>query len=252
MVGRLAGKVAVVSGAARGQGAAFAAAMVREGARVIVADVLDEEGEATARLLGDGASYRHLDVRLPDSWAGLVEWTRSNVGEINVLVNNAGILRVGAVETMSIDDYRDVIEVNQVGCFLGMQAVIGSMRAAGGGSIINMSSVAGLHGTIGVIGYAASKYAVRGMTRSAALELGKDRIRVNSIHPGTIDTPMVNAGDFDSIDRDAYFSGIPAQRMGRPSDVAGLVVFLASDESDYCTGGEYIVDGGASAGTRAI
>lgn len=226
--------------------------MVEEGAQVVLADVLDDDGNAVAGGLGDAAWYRHLDVRNPDSWAALIEWIRSDVGEINVLVNNAGILRVGPLETMALDDYRAVVEVNQVGCFLGMQAVVHSMRAAGGGSIINMSSVAGLHGTVGVIGYAASKYAVRGMTRSAALELGKDGIRVNSVHPGTIDTPMVNARDFDAVDRDAYFAGIPAQRMGRPNDVAGLVVFLASDESDYCTGGEYLVDGGASAGTRAI
>jgi 3alpha(or 20beta)-hydroxysteroid dehydrogenase len=249
-MGRLEGRTALVTGAARGQGAVFAQAMAEEGARVVLADVRDPEGREAASQIGDAAAYRHLDVTSQDEWRATVAWCEEELGPISILVNNAGILRVGAFEHMSLEDYRAVIEVNQVGCFLGMQSVISSMRSAGGGSIINMSSVAGLHGTRGVMGYVASKFAVRGMTRAAALELGIDGIRVNSIHPGTIDTPMVNDGSFDSVDRQAYFASIPAGRMGQPSDVAGLVVFLASDESSYCTGAEFIVDGGASTGTR--
>jgi 3alpha(or 20beta)-hydroxysteroid dehydrogenase len=172
------------------------------------------------------------------------------LGNPNVLVNNAGIVRAAPMEETTLDDYRAVVEVNQVGCFLGMRSVIGPMREAGGGSIVNTSSVAGLHGVRGVIAYAASKYAVRGMTRSAALELGVDGIRVNSIHPGTIDTPMVNTEEFAHVDRVAYFSAIPAGRIGQPRDVAMLALFLASDESAYCTGAEFIVDGGSSTGTR--
>jgi 3alpha(or 20beta)-hydroxysteroid dehydrogenase len=154
------------------------------------------------------------------------------------------------LETTTLEDYRAVIDINQVGSFLGMRAAVAPMRRAGGGSIINTSSVAGLHGVMGVIAYSASKYAVRGMTRSAALELGVDNIRVNSIHPGTIDTPMVNAGDFSHVDRDAFFSAIPAGRIGQPEDVAMLALFLASDESSYCTGSEFVVDGGSSTGIR--
>ncbi len=248
--GRLEGKLALVTGGARGQGQAIAQSFAAEGATVIVADVLVDEGQDTAASIGPAARYMYLDVTDEIGWGATLERCSAECGDVDVLVNNAGIVRAAPLETTSLEDYRTVIEVNQVGCFLGMKAVIPSMRRSGGGSIINTSSVAGLHGVHGVIAYSASKYAVRGMSRSAALELGPDGIRVNSIHPGTIDTPMVNSGDFSDVDRDAYFSAIPSGRIGQPHDVAMLAVFLASDESAYCTGSEFVVDGGSSAGTR--
>lgn len=246
--GRLEGKLAIVTGAARGQGEAICRAFVDEGARVVVCDVLDGEGVAAS--IGGTATYRHLDVADEQNWQSVVTWCTETLGNPNVLVNNAGIVRAAPMEETTLDDYRAVVEVNQVGCFLGMRSVIGPMREAGGGSIVNTSSVAGLHGVRGVIAYAASKYAVRGMTRSAALELGVDGIRVNSIHPGIIDTPMVNTEEFAHVDRAAYLSAIPAGRIGQPRDVAMVALFLASDESAYCTGAEFIVDGGSSTGTR--
>jgi 3alpha(or 20beta)-hydroxysteroid dehydrogenase len=248
--GRLAGKLSLVTGGARGQGEAIARAFVAEGAQVVVADVLDAEGEGVVDSLGSSAWYRHLDVADERSWESVVAWCSDELGSLDVLVNNAGIVRAAPLETTTLEDYRAVIDVNQIGCFLGMRAVIGSMRRNGSGSIINTSSVAGLHGVHGVIAYSASKYAIRGMTRSAALELGVDHIRVNSIHPGTIDTPMVNTEEFAHVDRDAYFSAIPAGRIGQPHDVAMLAVFLASEESAYCTGSEFVIDGGSSTGTR--
>jgi 3alpha(or 20beta)-hydroxysteroid dehydrogenase len=248
--GRLEGKLAVITGAARGQGEAIAWAFSEAGAQVVLCDVLDEEGGKVADSIGESATYQHLDVSDEREWKALVEWCSENLGEPTVLVNNAGIVKAAPLESTTLDDYRSVIEVNQIGCFLGMRSVIGAMRRAGGGSIVNTSSVAGLHGVHGVIAYSASKYAIRGMTRSAALELGPDGIRVNSIHPGTIDTPMVNTDEFAHVDRDAYFGGIPAGRIGQPRDIAMMALFLASDESAYCTGAEFIVDGGSSTGTR--
>jgi 3alpha(or 20beta)-hydroxysteroid dehydrogenase len=248
--GRLEGKLALVSGAARGQGEAIARSFVEEGARVVLGDVLDELGESVAESIGSAAVFRHLDVTDEKSWQSTVEWCSGELGDMNVLVNNAGIVRAAPLELTTLEDYRVVIDVNQIGSFLGMRAVVAPMRRTGGGSIINTSSVAGLHGVVGVIAYSASKYAVRGMTRSAALELGIDGIRVNSIHPGTIDTAMVNTDEFSHVDRDAYFSAIPAGRIGQPRDVAMLALFLASDESGYCTGSEFVVDGGSSTGMR--
>jgi 3alpha(or 20beta)-hydroxysteroid dehydrogenase len=239
-----------VSGAARGQGAAIARLFTREGATVVLGDILEPELEATADAIGRPAVARRLDVTNESDWDSVVSWCTVQFGGIDVLVNNAGIVRVGTITTTSLEDYRQVIDVNQVGCFLGMRAAVPAMRRRGGGSIVNTSSVAGLHGTEGVIAYSASKYAIRGMTRSAALELGEDRIRVNSIHPGTIDTPMINGPEFASVDRQAFAAGLPAGRIGVPEDVAWLALFLASDESSYCTGAEFVVDGGSSCGAR--
>ncbi len=249
-VGRLEGKVAVVTGAARGQGEAIARSFADEGATVVLADVLDEQGATTTAAIGGTAVYRHLDVRAEQDWSDLVGWCSRALRPPDVLVNNAGIVHASSLADTTLEDYRSVIDVNQVGCFLGMRAVAPAMRSVGGGSIVNTSSVAGLHGVRNAFAYSASKFAIRGMTRSAALELGADGIRVNSIHPGSIDTPMINTDEFAAVDRDAYFSGIPAGRIGQPADVAPLAVFLASEESAYCTGAEFIVDGGASVGTR--
>ncbi len=239
-----------MTGAARGQGAAIAGLFTAEGATVVLGDVLDSELRGTADAIGAGAFPMRLDVTSESDWDAVMSWCAGEFGGLDVLVNNAGIVAVGTVETTSLADYRRVIDVNQVGCFLGMRAALPGMREKGGGSIVNTSSVAGLHGVEGVIAYSASKYAIRGMTRSAALELGGYGIRVNSVHPGTIDTPMINGPEFAAVDRKAFAATLPARRIGVPQDVARLALFLASDESAYCTGAEFVVDGGSSCGAR--
>jgi 3alpha(or 20beta)-hydroxysteroid dehydrogenase len=246
--GRLAGKVALISGAARGQGAAEARAFVAEGARVVIGDVLDDEGALLAKELGDAAHYVHLDVTDEASWEAAVAQCVAVFGALNVLVNNAGILRLGRLDSQPTDEYRDVVAVNQFGCYFGMRAAIPALRANGGGSIINTSSTSGFIGSAGMTAYSASKWAVRGMTRCAALELGHDNIRVNSVHPGTIDTAMVSSPEFEDVDKDAYFAAQPIPRIGQPEEVASMMVFLASDESSFCTGAEFVVDGGVLAG----
>jgi 3alpha(or 20beta)-hydroxysteroid dehydrogenase len=246
----LAGKRAVITGGARGQGAAAARLFVESGASVVIVDVLDAPGQALAEELGPAAAYVRADVSSPSDWAAAVRTATDRFGGLDVLVNNAGIIRAAPLEDMALDTYNEVIAVNQVGCFLGMQAVTGPMRAAGGGAIVNISSVAGLKGVPGVIGYVASKWAIRGMTKAAALELGAYGIRVNSVHPGTVDTDMVNGPDFASVDRSAYFSGLPVPRIGQAEEVAALVAFLACDASGYITGGEFVIDGGELAGSR--
>jgi 3alpha(or 20beta)-hydroxysteroid dehydrogenase len=246
---RLDGKRILITGAARGQGAVEAQLFTAAGARVLLADVLVDQGEQVAKEIGEAARFVHLDVTSPDEWARAMRVASEWAGGLDVLVNNAGIVRAAPFASMTLQDYRAVIDVNQVGCFLGMQAAIEPLSAAGGGSIVNVSSVAGMKGVAGVMGYVASKWAIRGMTKAAALELGVHGIRVNSVHPGTIDTDMVNGPEFAEVDRDAYFRDMPVPRIGRPEDVANIVAFLASDASAYCTGGEFLVDGGDLAGT---
>jgi 3alpha(or 20beta)-hydroxysteroid dehydrogenase len=247
-MGRLDGKVALITGGSRGQGAAEGLLFIAEGASVVLADVRDEPGEALAADLGDGALYQHLDVRSESDWERAVARVVDHFGRLDVLVNNAGIVRAAPLEEMPLSTYMEVVEVNQVGVFLGMRAVTLAMRDAGGGSIVNISSNAGLEGVSGVIGYVASKWAVRGMTKTAALELGRYGIRVNSVHPGGVDTPMLEQDDFDSVDQDQVFGSQPIPRIGRPDEIAKLVLFLASDESSYSTGSEFVADGGITAG----
>jgi len=245
MAGRLDGKVALITGAARGQGEAEARLFVAEGARVVVTDMLDELGEKVAASLGDAAVYRHLDVSSEADWDAAVKLTRERFGRLDILVNNAGINGTwGPIESCTLENYRLVTDVNQLGPFLGMKAVIPSLRESGTGSIVNVSSVAGLHGIPGLIAYVASKFALRGMTKVAAMELGKHNIRVNSVHPGAVDTPMMPP----EVDRVQAAKGQPLERVGQPEELARMVLFLASEESSFCTGSEFIADGGMSAG----
>ncbi|GHH28386.1 glucose 1-dehydrogenase [Lentzea cavernae] len=246
---RLSGKVALITGAARGQGAAAARRFVAEGAQVMITDVLDDQGKELAAELG--AEYCHLDVSSEESWAEAVAFTVKTFGEITVLVNNAGILHFSALADTKLADYQRVIGINQVGTFLGMRSVVETMKAAGGGSIVNVSSVEGLGGMPYLTAYTASKFAIRGMTKVAAMELGQHGIRVNSVHPGAIDTSMVSEALGRPIDVSPIGKKLALRRIGQPEDVANVVLFLASDDSAYCTGGEFVVDGGATA-THAL
>ena len=243
---RLQGKIAIVTGGAQGQGAAIARAFVAEGARVCIADVADEPGEALAAELGEAAYFRHHDVSDAASWTALVQELTERFGPVSVLANNAGILRFGDVEGMPPEDFDLVVDVNMRGCFLGMQAVARTMRKNGGGSIINASSIEGLAGMPMCTAYAGSKFAIRGMTKAAALELGPKGIRVNSVHPGMVDTGMTRAHGDDSI-MEYGASKVALKRVGVPEDIAPLYVYLASDESSFVTGAEIAIDGGASA-----
>ncbi|HEX2174869.1 MAG TPA: glucose 1-dehydrogenase [Nocardioidaceae bacterium] len=248
-MGRLDGKVALVTGSARGQGAAVAQRFVDEGARVVVADVLDDVGKETASALGDSAYFRHLDVSDEHEWASAVEEAAATFGRLDVLVNNAGVLHFAAIADQTVEDFWRVVSVNQLGCFLGMRTVASVMTAQGGGSIVNVSSIEGLAGAPFLIAYNSTKFAIRGMTKTAALELGASGIRVNSVHPGLIDTGMTRAAaGGDGADLDRACRRLPTKRAGRPDDVTGIMTFLASDESVYCTGSEFVVDGGATAG----
>lgn len=248
MAKRLEGKVAIISGAARGMGAAEARQFAAEGARVILGDVLDEEGAKVASEIGEAARYTHLDVSDENAWKAAVALAREHFGHLDTLVNNAGILRFGALENTPLEEYELVVRVNQVGTFLGMKTAVPALREAGGGSIVNISSAAGMHGVPGVVSYAASKYAVRGMTKVAALELGQHGIRVNSVHPGGVDTPMIAREAAPGVERDEVGFANPIPRIGRPEEISELVTWLASDASSYCTGSEFLIDGGGTAG----
>ncbi|HEV8299277.1 MAG TPA: glucose 1-dehydrogenase [Acidimicrobiales bacterium] len=251
-MGKLDGKVAVITGGARGQGEAEVRLFVKEGAKVVFGDVLDDLGELVAKDLGDAAVYLHHDVRDEDNWARVISEAESRFGKLDVLVNNAGILDFGTLtHETTLDAYMRLIEVNQVGPFLGMRHAIPAMMRNRGGSIVNISSTNGFMGYGGTIAYTASKFAVRGMTKTAALEYGKANIRINSIHPGGIDTPMTRGADLGEMtpeDQDAMYGQFALARAGQPHEVANLALFLASDDSSYCTGSEFIVDGGMMAG----
>lgn len=221
-------------------GAEHARALVAEGAKVVIGDVLDEQGEALAAEIGPSARYLHLDVTSEDDWRTAVETTIAEFGKVNVLVNNAGIVNGSTIQQFRLDKWRQIIDVNLTGTFMGIQAVADPMIAAGGGSIINVSSVEGLRGSPWAHGYVASKWGVRGLAKSAALELAPHNVRVNSIHPGMIRTPMTEGLPEDMVK-------IPLGRPAESSEVATFVVFLASDESSYATGAEFVMDGGLSA-----
>ncbi|CAM4259446.1 3-alpha-(or 20-beta)-hydroxysteroid dehydrogenase [Mycobacterium basiliense] len=236
-MGRVDGKVALISGGARGMGASHARLLVEEGAKVVIGDVLDDEGKALAAEIGAAARYVHLDVTQPDQWDAAVATATGEFGKLDVLVNNAGIVALGQLKNFDLDKWQKVIDVNLTGTFLGMRAAVEAMTAAGGGSIINVSSIEGLRGAPAVHPYVASKWGVRGLAKSAALELAPSNIRVNSIHPGFIRTPMTAKLPEDMVT-------VPLGRPGESREVSTFVVFLASDESSYSTGSEFVMDGG--------
>ena len=248
MEGRFEGRVVLISGAARGMGETEARRFAAEGATVIIGDVRADEGEAVAADLGGSARFAMLDVTSEDDWERTVRAADDEFGRLDVLVNNAGIAPITPIIGGSPDDYLKVVMVNQVGVFLGMRAAAPAMKSGGrGGSIVNISSIDGIIGMPGVAGYVSSKFAVRGMTKTAALELAPYGIRVNSVHPGYIDTPMLREPMGDAL-TDKLARTVPLGRLGTTSDIANLVLFLASDDSGYCTGSEFVVDGGVTAG----
>jgi 3alpha(or 20beta)-hydroxysteroid dehydrogenase len=240
LVGKLDGKIALITGGARGMGEADAVALAGEGARVVICDLLDDEGKAVAAKL-DG-TYHHLDVTSESDWSRVVGATESTLGRINILVNNAGILDMTPIENTSVDAWDRIIAVNLTGPFLGIRAVVPSMRAAGGGVIVNVSSAAGLMGYSNLAAYVSSKWGLRGLTKAAALDLGKHNIRVVSVHPGGVRTPMT-AG----MDGTAAFANQPIPRIGEPEEIAKLVLYLVADAT-YSTGTEFTADGGSTVG----
>ncbi|MEQ6900960.1 glucose 1-dehydrogenase [Nocardioides sp. YIM 152588] len=236
-MGRVAGKVALVTGGSGGIGAASARALVAEGASVVIGDILDAEGKALADELGEAARYVHLDVTSEEDWAAALAVATGEFGRLDVLVNNAGIANGSQLQRFKIEKWQHILDVNLTGPFLGMRACADALIADGGGSIVNVSSIEGLRGTPWAHGYVASKWGLRGLTKSVAMELASQGVRVNSLHPGLIKTPITEGIPDDMIP-------IPLGRPGQPEEVAAFVLFLASDESSYATGSEFVMDGG--------
>lgn len=250
-MGRLDGKVVLISGAARGQGATEARMMAQEGAKVVLGDILDDQGrqtEADIRAAGGEVTYVHLNVTNETDWQAAVATAEQAYGKLNVLVNNAGILIRCSIEEMVEDDFDRITAVNLKGVFLGTKHAIPAMRRAGGGSIINISSTAGLVGSPGeTAAYSATKGGVRLFTKSTAVQHAKDNIRCNSIHPGPIETDMIKDVLASPERWEQRLRRLPLQRAGKPEDIAYGVIYLASDESSYVTGTELVIDGGTTA-----
>ncbi|MFG2885140.1 glucose 1-dehydrogenase [Streptomyces sp. NPDC048297] len=247
MSGRLDGRTVVVTGAGRGQGAAEARLFAEHGARVVLTDVREEEGRAVAGELGDQGLFVTHDVTDAAGWQQVVRAGLDAFGRIDALVNNAALWRTAPIEEETEDNLQRLLRVNLVGPFLGIQAVVPAMRAGGdGGSIVNISSTAGLVGIVGHASYGATKFGLRGLTKSAALDLARHRIRVNSVHPGMVDTPMI-AGALGGDVGEREWPNVPLHRAGRPEEVAELVLYLVSDASSYVTGAEFAIDGGLTA-----
>lgn len=241
---RLQGKIAIITGAAQGMGETHARRFIEEGAKVVLTDLNEEKGKALAEELGEHALFVKQDVASADDWKTVVEKAEETFGPVNVLVNNAGITMAKSILETTEDEYRKIVDINQVSVFLGMKTVIPSMQKAGGGSIVNISSINGIVG--GAIGYTDTKFAVRGITKAAAVECAHYGIRVNSVHPGVILTPMIDQKDTREAVEE-FAKQIPIQRVAQPEEVSNLVLYLASDESSYSTGAEFIVDGGITA-----
>jgi 3alpha(or 20beta)-hydroxysteroid dehydrogenase len=245
MARRFDGKVVLITGAARGQGEAEARAFAAEGANVVLCDVLEEEGAAAAGTIGGTARFRNLDVTDEAGWFEVVGETERELGRLDVLVNNAGVVRFDRVDEVELADFRAVLDVNVTGTLLGIKTAAPALRRAGGGAIVNISSISGLKGAADSAAYVTSKWAVRGLTKAAAVDLAGDGIRVNSVHPGVIDTPMVmRPGSSADEILDRHRSRLLIQRLGTPEDVVPIVLFLAGDEAAYITGAEFVVDGG--------
>ncbi|MGP3957065.1 glucose 1-dehydrogenase [Nonomuraea sp. 3N208] len=246
-MGLLDGKVAFISGGARGMGAAHVRLFLQEGARVVFGDVLDEEGKALAE--ETGATYVHHDVRSPAEWERAVSTAVELHDKLDVLVNNAGILKFRRIADMSLEDFDQIVDVNLKGTWLGIKSVIEPMKAAGRGAIVNISSIEGFVGAEGLSAYAASKFGIRGVTKSAARELARFKIRVNSVHPGAINTAMAMDPDMaKEVDAEAFVKSMVIKRFAKPVEVSHVVAFLASDRASYCTGSEFTVDGGLLTG----
>lgn len=241
---RLEGKVAIITGAAQGMGAAHAKKFIAEGAKVVITDLNEEKGHALAKELGDNALFVKQNVTSAEDWETVVAETEKAFGQVNVLVNNAGITMAKSILKMTEEEYRRIVDINQVSVFLGMKTVVPAMQKVGGGSIVNISSMNGIVG--GAIGYTDTKFAVRGMTKAAALECANYGIRVNSVHPGVIATPMVVQEDTKAA-VEAFSKTIPMKRLAESEEVSNMVLFLASDDASYSTGSEFIIDGGLTA-----
>ncbi|SFB00094.1 3alpha(or 20beta)-hydroxysteroid dehydrogenase [Lentibacillus halodurans] len=245
-MGKLDGKVAVITGGSRGQGASHVRNFVEEGARVVFSDILIEEGEGLANELGENVKFVKHDVTNADEWKQVTDETEKTFGPVNILVNNAGIVVTKNFEDLSEEMYRKVVDINQVGVFLGIKTALSSMRKTGNGSIINVSSINGLRGSAGNAAYDSSKFAVRGITKSAAMEFAEYGIRVNSVHPGIIQTPMIEKEGSEELVEEMKKT-IPIKRTAHPEEVSKLIVYLPSDDSSYSTGSEFIADGGITA-----
>ena len=247
---RLEGKVALISGGARGQGAVEAKLFAREGAKVVIGDILDDLGrqvEAEIAEAGGDATYVHLDVISDDDWEGAVRTAVASYGKLDILVNNAGILIRKGIEETTVDDWDRIMDINGKGVFLGTRAAIPAMRDAGGGSIVNISSVAGLQGGGSSSAYSATKGAVRLLTKSTAIQHASEKIRCNSVHPGIIYTDMTRESLDSEEGQQDSMARVPLKRIGTSEDIANGVLFLASDESSYMTGSELVIDGGVTA-----
>ncbi len=244
----LEGRVGIVTGAARGIGSAVARSFVEAGMDVVLVDRRDELGCAVAKELGQHATFVAADVTRAEDWERIGERARTQFGGVDVLVNNAGIIRVAPLQSTEEAMFRLVIETNLLSVFLGMRAVTDAMEARGGGSIINLASPQGLEGRAGMTAYSASKFGVRGLTRTAAIELGPKGIRVNCVVPGPIRTAMTERKGWGDADYDKAYGGYPLKRMGNPGEIARLITFLASDAASFCTGADYLADGGLLAG----
>jgi 3alpha(or 20beta)-hydroxysteroid dehydrogenase len=250
-MGRLEGKVVLVTGAARGIGASIASSCAREGAAVVLADRRDELGSAVAEEIaksGGKACFVPLDVTSEEAWEAAVARVVEVFGGLDVLVNNAGIIRVKPLRETSHADLTKLLETNVAGAFLGIRAVMDPMTDRGGGSIVNFSSVQGMEGREAMSAYTASKFAVRGLSKTAAIELGPLGIRVNTVIPGPTKTKMTERKGWTEEQRDAVYAGYPLGRMAEADEIANVVLFLASDESSFCTGADFVADGGVTAG----
>lgn len=242
---RLANKCALITGGSMGMGAAHVREFIAEGAKVLIADIADEQGQELAQSLGENAHYVHLDVTKFDQWQQAVKIAEERFGALNVLVNNAGIFNTGTLADYALEDWDRTIAINLTGSFLGMKAALSALAKSAPSSIVNISSTAGMTAYPGFHAYGASKWGLRGLTRSAALELAAQRIRVNSVHPGSIATPLIEK--FRKLEQ-SDFEGSSLTRFAKPEEVSKLVVYLASDESSFSTGAEFVVDGGITAG----